>query len=39
MIILIDFDLISDIFFHAHPVEEEFHEDSDVVFAEKLIIL
>jgi hypothetical protein len=35
---MVDFDFIADVFFHAHPVKEEFHENFDVVLAEKFEI-
>ncbi len=36
---MVDFDFIADVFFHAHPVEEEFHEGLNIFLAEKFVIL
>jgi hypothetical protein len=39
MVVMVDFDFVADVFFHAHPVKEEFHEDLNIFLAEKFVIL
>ena len=36
---LIDFDFITNVFFHGEPVEEELQEDFGIILEEKRILL